>query len=97
MWNKTQIIAASIAGTYLFVAGASCYAAEPADVEPVPLGAALVTGTAAGTTITGSAVIAYIGLPNMMGDERLAVFEEPRSGVLWKPTRSPPHDPAVKG
>jgi hypothetical protein len=90
MWDKTNGSTASIAGAitgiYLFAAVGSCYAAEPADIEPVPLGATLTTGTTGGTTITTSTGIAYMGdAPKMMGDERITVViqAESLSRVLW--------------
>jgi hypothetical protein len=88
MWNTMKFLTASIAGTYLFVAGASCYAAEPADVETVPLGASLTTSTTGGTTITTSTGVAYLGsAPNMMDDERITVFVHDLSGSRMHPPK----------
>jgi hypothetical protein len=81
MWNTMKTLTASIAVTYLFVAGASCYAAEQIDVEPVPLGASLTTGTTASTTITTSSGFAVLrSAPNMMGDDRITVSISDQSG-----------------
>lgn len=69
---KAAAITASIAGaaSYVWVSTATCYATEPTDVEPIPLGATL-TGTVTGTMTTSSFAIMVIS--NTMGDEPIKV------------------------
>jgi hypothetical protein len=88
---KTAAIAAVAAGaaSYVLVSTATCYATEPADIEPMPLGATFTTtiGTTSSSAIT-------IIVPNTMGDEPIKVDTgvPDRRGVLaprkWG-TRSP--------
>jgi hypothetical protein len=79
---------ASIAGaaSYLFVSIISCYAAEAADVEPIPLGATL-TGTAttstSSATTTGVWSLAETAISNPMGDEPIKVVSGVPGWVLW--------------
>jgi hypothetical protein len=72
--GSASIIGAVIGGlSYVFVYTASCYTDEPTgDIEPAPLGASLVTGTTGDASIFTTATTTRL-LPNMTGDERIAV------------------------
>jgi hypothetical protein len=63
---------------YAGVITGNCYAKEPADLHPVPLGAAVVTGTAATTiTVSAGATAAVTEFrPNMSGDDTIQVSKE---------------------
>jgi hypothetical protein len=56
---------------------------EPADVEPLPLGATF-TGTVTGNTVTSSAGVTVV-MSNPMGDDPIKVVSgmPSLSGVLW--------------
>jgi hypothetical protein len=92
--GSASIIGALFGGlSYVCVSTASCYADEPTgDVEPAPLGASLVSGTIGDTSIFTTATAIRL-LPNMTGDERIAVVNDDQSGGLV--LGMPPKDEAA--
>jgi hypothetical protein len=70
--SKAAAITASIAGaaSFVWVSTATCYAAEAADVEPIPLGATL---TGMGGTTTTSSFAVTVTIPNPMADDPIQV------------------------